>query len=190
MSFDFGDLSIDKKSSSDGDFEIPKAGLRNAICNGIWDVGYHEKYQQPGVYGPKVVLGFETEDLHSEKNVQLTIYTFGITKNLYNSKLCKYIQSWIGRSLTDDEINGSFNLSDLIGKRCTLQISHSDCGKWPNIQNVLEPLPNNDLKIMTTIEEDPWKVKREKEKAFSMKKPEDPASKEEVVKKTVEEAPF
>lgn len=123
--------------------KIPSApeGMHNAICYGVYDLGTQEN-KKFGKMQRKVLLQWELTD------IRIDIEKDGIVKNLpkaiskeytlslYKSNLKKDLESWRGKTFTEEEKKG-FDITVLAGLNCTLQIMHSECGQYANIATVL-----------------------------------------------------
>lgn len=106
--------------------ELIPAGSYRAIICGVYDLGT----QPGGQYGPKhqILIQFE---LHKRKgparNAKGDIFT---TSNFYTlsfnekANLRAHVEAIEGRSFTEDEISDGYDVEQLLGKSCRLQIVH------------------------------------------------------------------
>lgn len=136
--------------ASGGGSGLPKvpAGSHIAVCDIVADLG-----MQPGsALYPKpkrqVVIRFEipAERVEYEKDGKKMIGPAVISKTYtasMNEKatLRKHLESWRGKSFTDDEAE-KFDISAILGKPCMLTVMHSQKGEntYANIMG-MGPLP-------------------------------------------------
>jgi hypothetical protein len=132
-----------------GDFEIVPAGNHVGICNAIADLGL-----QPGsaLYpNPKhqVYIRFEipSEQVTYQKDGKELTGPMSIGSTMTASmsekaNLRKFIESWFGKKFPSDDVAGDFDLKLLLGKRCLLNITHTEKGQkiYANVVNAT-PLP-------------------------------------------------
>lgn len=126
------------------DFKRVPAGSHIAICNLIADCG-----MQPGspLYpNPKhkLYVRFEipAERVEYEKDGQsiegpMTIGSFYTASMNEKATLRKHLESWRGRSFTDEEA-AKFDVSAILGKACMLSVVHSESGgkTYANIASI------------------------------------------------------
>ena len=121
-------------------------GMKDSICVAVIDLGTHlnthfNKSER------KVVLTFEVPEhrIKLEKDGQ-ELDLPRVTSNTYTlslgerANLRKDLQSWRGKKFDKKELDG-FDLKDILGKPCQLQIVHEDKGDktYANINNILPP---------------------------------------------------
>jgi len=140
-------LKFQAKASAD--FTPVPAGSHIAICNAVVDVGLQSG---SGLYpDPKhqVYIRFElpTERLkfkRDDKEVEgpMVIGKFFTASMSKKSNLRKFIEGWFAKQFTSDEKASAFDISDLIGKRCLLTVTHTERGEktYANI-NASGPIP-------------------------------------------------
>lgn len=116
------------------EFKRVPAGSHIAVCNLIADCG-----MQPGsaLYpNPKrkLYVRFEipTERVEYEKDGQtvegpMTLGSFYTASMNEKATLRKHLESWRGRSFTDEEA-AQFDVSSILGKACMLSVVHSESG--------------------------------------------------------------
>lgn len=132
-----------------GDFEIVPSGNHVAICNAVVDLG-----MQPGsgMYPePKrqVYIRFElpTERIKYTKDGIEMEGPMSIGRSLTASmsekaNLRKLIESWFGKKFPTDDAAADFDLKNLLGRKCLLNVTHTDKGgkTYANIANAT-PIP-------------------------------------------------
>jgi hypothetical protein len=117
--------------------ELPSAGTQFAVCYGIVDLG-----TQGTTYGPKpqVMVQFEMLDETASNGKPLLLsrrYTMSADPK---SSLRQDLESWLGRTLSDEEI-ARIDLSRFLGEAALLAIRHEARGDkiFANITSVLKP---------------------------------------------------
>lgn len=115
-------------------------GLHEAICIGLYDLGvvYDDKFKKSS---EKVIIQWElideTYELDGKELRRTTSKTFTKSFN-EKSNLRKTLKSWRGRDFTAAELD-LFDLRNILGTPCQLQISHSVSGDktYANIDSVV-----------------------------------------------------
>ena len=107
-----------------------EAGIHRAVCFSVIDIGrqYSEKYEKSS---HQLIIRFELPEqrmpvVDSSGKVKDTprIVSKRYNLNLHEkSTLAKDIRSWRNKAFTSEEEEG-FDLSQLLGKNCMLQIQH------------------------------------------------------------------
>lgn len=132
-------------------FENPRTGLHNAVCINVVDIGLH-KNTYPNAIEPfieKLVILWELEECKQKGNLKGQRF---IIPNIYSTSLGmkanlrKDLESWRGRSFTEEELKG-FDIDKLIGTQCALNLIENQNGKI-KVQSVSKKLPGaNNLEI-------------------------------------------
>ena len=130
-------------------------GLWSAVCVEVHDLGEVEttfKGQTKMVH--KVLLGWEIDNLDPKTKKRQVAYrrftlSVGSKANLY-----KFINTWRGKPLTEDEMKG-FDVKKLLGAPCQLQIVHfhkeDGSGVYANVDAAL-PLAKGMKKLAASGE--------------------------------------
>ena len=113
-------------------------GVYMAACVGVIDLGeqYSEKFKN---YSNKIMLTFEllgeTVEIDGEqKPRQISkIFAFSVGQK---SGLRKFLQSWDGKQLSDEQA-AEEDLSQRLGRTCQLQVVLNETGDKANIDNVM-----------------------------------------------------
>ena len=119
-------MAIIAKDDGGGPREKPEAGLHNAVCSKMFDLGIQEGFQ--GKPQHKVVIYWELEETMKtgeyagQRFVMSRTYTLSLNEK---ATLRRDLESWRGKGFTDDEVNG-FDIEVLIGVPCTLNVLHDD----------------------------------------------------------------
>jgi len=127
------------------DFVKAPAGTHLAICTLVADVGL-----QPGAGAfpdPKIKVFFRfeipSERISYEKDgtevegPQVIYHNYAASMNP-KSNMRKGIESWRGAKFTDAEAE-RFDIKNLLGKTCLLQIVHTPDGQYANVSNIMAP---------------------------------------------------
>lgn len=147
-------MSIIVKEQSQRPKQPPiPAGMHVATCYYVVDVGtHHFNWQGEAKSNRKVYLGFEvhgeritipSKDGEPEKNLPRAIsqdYTISLDKK---SNLRKVLDSWRGKAFTPEELKG-FDLKNILGAPCMLNLAHSVCGQYANIIGVVPMMKGMD----------------------------------------------
>ena len=116
-------------------------GVYMAICIGCVDLGeqYNETFKN---HSNKCLYIFEligeTIEVDGEIKPRQLSKEFAISSSS-KSNLRKFIESWNGKSYTDDDFM-ELDLFDQIGKSCQLNVVLNDTKEYANIDNLM-PLP-------------------------------------------------
>ena len=116
-------------------------GVYMAVCIGFIDLGeqYSElfkTYSNKGMYVWE--LPGETIEIDGEQKPRQLSKEFTISSS-NKSNLRKFIESWNGKSYSDDEFL-EFDLFDQIGKPCQLNVVLNESKEYSNVDNLM-PIP-------------------------------------------------
>ena len=117
------------------------AGVYMAVCIGFIDLGeqYSEKFKNYSYKGMYVwELPGETIDIDGEMKPRQLSKEFTISGS-NKSNLRKFIESWNGKSYSDDEFL-EFDLFEQIGKPCQLNVVLNETKEYANVDNLM-PIP-------------------------------------------------
>lgn len=116
-------------------------GTYMAVC--IYSLGIGEQlceYKDSTKYNNQVMIGFEligqTVEIDGKQEPRVLGRTFNIAKS-QNSGLRKFLGSWMGKALTDDEYM-SFDTNTLLGKPAMLSVVLNDTGEYANIDGIMQ----------------------------------------------------
>lgn len=128
------------------DFEKVPEGTYLAVCSLVADVGLQPgsgQFPDPKV---KVYFRFEipSERIKYEKDgkeidAPAIIYANYTASMGTKANLRKIVESWRGKSMTDAEAE-QFDVANVLGATCMLQVVHSKDGKYANVKNVMKPM--------------------------------------------------
>lgn len=131
-------MSLNVKSGG-GDFEITPQGTYVARCFKIIDLGTQTTTSMYGTKSQhKVMISWELLDDSVKMNDgRPYAVTQWYTASLHEkSQLRKDLEAWRGRKFTDAELEG-FDLHNIIGAYCMIQVIHSTDGKYANINAIM-----------------------------------------------------
>lgn len=127
-------------------------GVYMAVCIGFIDLGeqYSEMFKSHSNKGMYVwELPGETIEIDGEQKPRQLSKEFTISSSS-KSNLRKFIESWNGKSYSDDEFL-DFDLFDQIGKPCQLNVVLNESKEYSNVDNIMPiprgfPAPTSDTK--------------------------------------------
>jgi len=138
------------KQNGQGDFPITPEGTYVGRCFKIIDIGTQT---QTGMYGTneqhKVMISWELldDDVKMEDGRPFAISQFYTVSLHEKATLRKDLEAWRGKKFTDEELEG-FDLKNVLGVYCMLQVVHSSDGKYANMNSIMgykgeKPAPVN-----------------------------------------------
>lgn len=137
-------------SSSGGDFKPIPEGSYIAICVRVVDLGTQaSSYKGADKLQRKVLIAWEVPDVEVEFDGETKP---ALVQSRYTASLAdkatlrKHLEAWRGRKFTDEELRG-FDLKNVLGKACQIQVLHSDDGAYANVVAIMAlpkglPAPN------------------------------------------------
>jgi hypothetical protein len=144
---------------NEGSFELPPAGTFPAVCTRIIDLGTQQttyKGQPKQTY--QVMLSWEIADDDAKMSdgkrfMTSQRYTWSMSEK---ANLRKHLEAWRGQAFTDADFGeGGFNLKNVLGKACLLQIVHEENnGKtYANIASLMKmpkgmPVPTAESELI------------------------------------------
>lgn len=129
------------ETSGGGDFAITPEGQYTARCYRIIDLGTQtiksmlygesEKHQ---VMVSWELIGKDDEKMDDGKPFSIhQTYTVSLHEK---AKLRADLEAWRGKKFTAAELAG-FDLGKVLGQYCTIQVVHSEDGKYANVQTIM-----------------------------------------------------
>ena len=152
-------MSLKVSKSSGAGFDPVPEGSHIAICVGLYDIGVQKvEYKVELKETPKLIVSCELPDVtmqggdhEGEPRLISKTYTASLSDR---ATLKADLESWRGRAFTDEELE-EFDLANVLGKACMLQIIHNQNGgkTYANIKTITPvdkgvpvPQPYNPLK--------------------------------------------
>jgi hypothetical protein len=131
------------------DFEIVPAGNHVGICNAVIDLGLQPGRGQYPAPKHEIYVRFElpTERLKYTKDGKEIEGPMSVGRTFTASmsekaNLRKFVESWFGKKFASDDIAADFDVANILGRKCLLNITHTEkAGKtYANIANAT-PIP-------------------------------------------------
>lgn len=124
------------------DFVQPPTGTHVSRCYKLIDIGtHHNEYQGKMQAREQFIMGWELpEELMEDTNEPFLVSGF-FTNSLHEkSKLRPFLESWRGRTFSEEELDG-FDLNALLGAACMLTIIANPNGR--HVVQTAVRLPKN-----------------------------------------------
>lgn len=116
-----------------GDFEKPDPGNYAAVCVAVIDLGTHRNVRWNKME-PKICIGWEIDEARQDGKHFCLFGRYTLTTN-EKGLLRPMLESWRGRAFTDEEVE-AFNVKNVLGKPCLVNVVHSADGKYANVKTV------------------------------------------------------
>lgn len=120
-------------------FPKAPAGVHRAVCIKVIDLGHQVGFEGVG-RAHKVLIMWELSDELMEDGRPFAIseeYTLSLNEK---ANLRKKLDAWRGRPFTEQELHG-FELANLLGKPCQLQVAHEVSKKGKEFAKVTSIMP-------------------------------------------------
>lgn len=115
--------------SGGGEFEQCPAGSHVALCVGLIDLGtQHGEYNGKQTTRQQIIIRWETPDEHLEDGQPFLVSAFYTNSLGEKSKLRPLLEAWRGRPFSPEELQ-RFDLQNILGKPCLLNVIHNDNNK-------------------------------------------------------------
>ena len=147
-------MSLKAPITGSVDRPIPDSGMQRARCVAILDLGTHidPKFPLDDKGRPNkrhiVQIQWELDQLmeyEGEKKPMMATKRYTLSAHA-KSNLRKDLESWYGKKFKDDELEsaGGFDLEKLLGRPALLNLSHSEDGKYANIETINPPIKGSE----------------------------------------------
>lgn len=127
-------------SSNGSDFKPIPEGTYIATCVRVIDLGTQvTTYMGADKLQRKVLVAWEVPDemVEFEGKSQPALIQKRYTASLSDkANLRKDLEAWRGRRFTDEELRG-FDLKNVLGSACQIQVLHSEDGAYANVQTIM-----------------------------------------------------
>ncbi len=143
--------------------ELPPTGLCRFVFARVEDMNY-EDFQGDGNFKHKVWVGIELEHLMADDRQFMLSNTYTLTMN-EKGNLRRDMEGWLGRPMTDVEIDEGYDVEALIGQCGMVNVIHKEGqkGAFAAIGSFAPSMAGQeDLKI-TVTETPEWVLKRKAE---------------------------
>lgn len=145
-------MSLTVKQNAGGEFEITPEGTYVGRCIKVIDLGTQTSTGQYGTkQQKKVMITWELldDEVKMADGRPYAVSQFYTASLHEKAQLRKDLEAWRGKKFTDDELEG-FDLTDVLGKYCMIQIIHSVDGNYANVNALMrykgdEPAGVNEL---------------------------------------------
>jgi len=150
-------MSLTAKETGGADFEITPEGQYVGRCFKIIDMGTQTTTGQYGIKDQhKVMVSWELLDGPKMQDGRPFAVSQFYTISLHEkAKLRADLEAWRGRKFTATELEG-FDLSNVLGAYCMLQVVHDETGKYANVQTIMsykgEKLPAVNKDVLFDID--------------------------------------
>lgn len=127
-----------KMLKSSTDFKDVSVGVHPAICFAIFDIGTQENVFEGKTHRrQQIVFQFEVQDEMTEEGEPLIATAF-VTANLSpKSTLRKWLVSYRGRDLTEEEEENGVDIERFLGRTCHIVVEPKESGKGTKVTNLL-----------------------------------------------------
>jgi hypothetical protein len=152
-------MALLAKDEGNGPREKPTPGMVDAVCVFVVDIGKHKSV---GTYGEKIqhkiAICWEINELIKEGQyagrpfMVSSKYTFTLFEK---GNLSKMLEGWFSKKIPEETRKTGFDLEQLIGKRCTINLIESDDGKYINVGAVL-PAQKSNVLVPVCTEQPAW----------------------------------
>ena len=132
-------MSLTVKATGGGDFELTPEGAYIARCIKVIDLGTQTTTGQYGTKSQKkVMVTWELldNDVKMKDGKPFAASQFYTASLHEKSQLRKDLEAWRGKKFTDEELAG-FDLNNVLGTYCYLQVVHSADGQYANINSIM-----------------------------------------------------
>jgi hypothetical protein len=138
------------------DFPLAPEGLHPAVCADVWEIWTEQQDERfGGGLVDKTRLIFQIDQTYKdEKTGEERRYEVApmFTASLHEkANLRKFLKSWRGRDFTDEELK-AFDLENVVGVNCQIQVIHNVSAKGKKYANVATIVPpdKRDEKLLVT----------------------------------------
>lgn len=159
-------MSLVAKDTGTEERVLISEGVHLAVCIGVWDLGtQHNEIFDRDVHQVLIMWEVPEERIKIEdKELPLAIskrYTLSLNEK---SSLRKDLEAWRGKAFPEETIKNGFDLKNILGKACQIQIIHTEKnGKtYANIAGIMSlpkgvkaPEPENPLRFFEIGDEIP-----------------------------------
>ena len=154
-----------KVSRPKGSFKAAPEGLHPAVCCDVWEIWTEQRREDwGGGLQDKTRIVWQIDKTYKDDDGKTRIYEVSqiYTASLHEkAKLRQHLESWRGRKFSEEELN-SFELENLLGANCQLQVIHNIKDNGDTYANVQAVVPRH--KSMDKLDVSPEFVRRKDRK--------------------------
>lgn len=133
-------MSLTVTATGGGELQMTPEGAYIGRCIKIIDLGTQTSTGQFGTKSQKKIM-VTWELLDDEVKLPdgrpYAVSQFYTASLHEKSQLRKDLESWRGKKFSDQELEG-FDLSDVLGSYCLIQVIHSKDGQYANVQTIMK----------------------------------------------------
>jgi len=132
-------MSLTVKEPTGGEFEMTPEGAYIARCIKVIDLGTQTTTGQYGTKAQKkLMIQWELldNDVKMKDGKPFAASQFYTASLHEKSQLRKDLEAWRGKKFTEEELAG-FDLNNILGTYCYLQVVHSSDGQYANINSIM-----------------------------------------------------
>jgi hypothetical protein len=139
-------MGLNVSGKGGADFELVPAGLYVARCYRVLDLGTQTTN---GMYGEKkqhqIMISWELldDEVKMSDGRPYSVHKTYTASLHEKAKLRTDLEAWRNVRFTDKELEG-FDISKIAGTYCQVQVTHSDDGKYANVQAIVSYKPQRD----------------------------------------------
>lgn len=132
-------MSLVVKATGNGEFELTPEGTYVARCFKLIDMGTQTTTGQYGTKSQKKImiswelLSDEVKMKDGKPFAASQLYTASLHEK---SQLRQHLEQWRGKKFTQEELDG-FDLQNILGTYCMLQVVHSVDGAYANVNSIM-----------------------------------------------------
>ena len=123
-------------AKASADFEIVPSGNHVALCNAVIDLGVqpgsgmypdpkHQVYIRFELPTERVTYQKDGKDLEGPMSIGRS-FTASMSEK---ANLRKFIEGWFGKKFPSDEAAADFDIANILGKKCLLNVTHTEKGQ-------------------------------------------------------------
>jgi len=144
-------MSLTANDKGGADFEMTPEGVYTGRCYKIIDLGTQTTTGQFGTKEQhKVMVAWEligNDDQKMEDGRPFSVTQWYTVSLHEKAKLRADLEAWRGKKFTKEELDG-FDLGNVLGAYCMIQVVHDETGKYANVQSIMaykgtKPAPVN-----------------------------------------------
>ena len=131
-------MGLKVKPAKEGGIPPMPAGTYQGVCYMCIDLGT----QHNAMFNtdqPKVIIGWEIQEIRLDDGRPRAISKEFTNSMHEKANLRQTLESWAGRELTQKEIDGEFDMKNLLGANAMIQVIHRKSGKgntYATVNNV------------------------------------------------------
>jgi hypothetical protein len=132
-------MSLNVSASGGSNFPLAPEGVYTARCFKIIDLGTQTiEWAGETKFQKKVLISWELlDDKEKMEDGKPWAASKQYTATLdERGRLRPDLEAWRGKKFTEDELK-DFDLKNVLGKYCTIQIVHSEDGKYANVNSIM-----------------------------------------------------